>query len=124
MKKGHLNQDLARYELRRAWVVDATLRKGTSHQYKRRTFYVEEDGWQIVAVDIYDQRDQLWRVQEAHTVMAYDKPYQMSIGETVYDLQSNRYLVMSLNNEDTETVSKDFDDNYFDRANVSKLATK
>jgi hypothetical protein len=56
--------------------------------------------------------------------MAYDKPYQMSIGETVYDLQSNRYLVMSLNNEDTETVTKEFDDNYFDPANVSKLATK
>ena len=124
VKKGHLNQDLARYELRRAWVVDSTLKKGTSHQYKRRTFYVEEDGWQIVAVDVYDNRDQMWRVQEAHTVMAYDKPYQMSIGETVYDLQSNRYLVMSLNNEDTETVSKDFDDNYFDPSNVSKLATK
>jgi hypothetical protein len=124
VKKGHINQDLARYELRRVWVVDATLKKGTSHQYKRRTFYVEEDGWQIVAVDVYDQRDQLWRVQEAHTVMAYDKPYQMSIGETVYDLQSNRYLVMSLNNEDTETVSKDLDDSYFDPSNVSKLATK
>jgi len=124
VKKGHLNQELARYELRRVWVVDSTLKKGTSHIYKRRTFYVEEDGWQIAAVDIYDNRDQLWRVQEAHTVMAYDKPYQMSIGETVYDLQSNRYLVMALNNEDTETVSKEFDDNYFDPANVSKLATK
>jgi len=124
VKKGHINQDLARYELRRVWVVEATLKKGTSHIYKRRTFYVEEDGWQIAAVDLYDNRDQLWRVQEAHTVMAYDKPYQMSIGETVYDLQSNRYLVMALNNEDTETVSKEFDDNYFDPANVSKLATK
>ncbi|MGH8760304.1 MAG: DUF1329 domain-containing protein [Burkholderiales bacterium] len=124
VKKGHINQDLARYELRRVWVVDATIKKGTSHIYKRRTFYLEEDGWQIVAVDVYDNRDQLWRVQEAHTVMAYDKPYQMPIGETVYDLQSNRYLVMALNNEDTETVSKEFDDNYFDPANVSKLATK
>jgi hypothetical protein len=124
VKKGHINQDLARYELRRVWVVEAAIKKGTSHIYKRRTFYVEEDGWQIAAVDVYDNRDQLWRVQEAHTVMAYDKPYQMSIGETVYDLQSNRYLVMALNNEDTETVSKEFDDNYFDPANVSKLATK
>jgi hypothetical protein len=124
VKKGHINQDLARYELRRVWVVEAAIKKGTSHIYKRRTFYVEEDGWQIAAVDVYDNRDQLWRVQEAHTVMAYDKPYQMSIGETVYDLQSNRYLVMALNNEDTETVSKQFDDNYFDPANVSKLATK
>jgi hypothetical protein len=124
VKKGHLNQDLPRYELRRVWVVESALKKGTSHIYKRRTFHVDEDSWQIVAVDVYDNRDQMWRVQEAHTVMAYDKPYQLPIGETVYDLQSNRYLVMSLNNEDTETVSKEFDDNYFDPANVSKLATK
>jgi hypothetical protein len=124
VKKGHINQDLARYELRRVWIVDATLRKGTSHIYKRRTFYVEEDGWQVVAADVYDNRDQMWRVQEAHTVMAYDKPYQLPICETVYDLQSNRYLVMALNNEDAETVTKEFDTNYFDPSNVSKLATK
>ncbi|HUR42149.1 MAG TPA: DUF1329 domain-containing protein [Verrucomicrobiae bacterium] len=124
VKKGHINQDLARYELRRVWVVEATLKKGTSHIYKRRTFHVEEDGWQIVAVDVYDNRDQLWRVQEAHTVIAYDKPYQLPVCETTYDLQSNRYLVMSLNNEDAETASKVFDDSYFEPSNVSKLATK
>jgi hypothetical protein len=124
VKRGHINQDLSRYELRRVWVVDATIKKGTSHIYKRRTFYAEEDGWQIVAVDVYDNRDQLWRVQEAHTVIAYDKPYQLPICETTYDLQSNRYLVMSLNNEDAETASKEFDATYFDPSNVSKLATK
>ena len=83
---------------------------------------VTKAGDKYVAVDVYDNRDQLWRVQEAHTVMAYDKPYQLPICETVYDLQSNRYLVMSLNNEDPETASKEFDDSYFDPANVSKLA--
>ena len=124
VKKGHLNQDLPRYELRRVWVVDSTLKSGTSHLYKRRTFYVEEDGWQIVAVDCYDKRDQMWRVQEAHSAMAWDLLAQMPVGETVYDLQANRYLVMALNNEDTETVKMDFDDKYFDPSNVSKLATK
>jgi hypothetical protein len=124
VKKGHINQDLARYELRRVWVVEANLRKGTSHIYKKRTFYAEEDGWQIVAVDVYDNRDQLWRVQEAHTVIAYDKPYQLPVCETTYDLQGNRYLVMALNNEDAETASKEFDSSYFDPSNVSKLATK
>jgi hypothetical protein len=122
VKRNHINQDLPRYELRRCWVVDSTLRAGTSHTYKRRTFYLDEDGWQIVAVDIYDNRDQLWRVMEAHTVMAYDKPYLMSIGETTYDLQSSRYLVMALNNEDDETVTREFPDTYFDPSNVSKLA--
>ena len=33
LKPGHLNQDLARYELHRVWVVEATLKPGTSHIY-------------------------------------------------------------------------------------------
>jgi hypothetical protein len=124
IKKGHLAQDLARYELRRVWVVDATLKAGTSHLYKRRTFFVDEDSWQIVAVDIYDARDLLWRVQEGHSVIAYDKPYQLPVLETTYDLQANRYLVQAMNNEDAETVSKQFDASYFDPGNVTKLSTK
>jgi len=124
VKKGHLNQDLARYELRRVWVVEATLKAGTSHIYKRRTFYSEEDGWQIVAVDVYDNRDQLWRWQEAHTVMAYDKPFLAPVGETIYDLQSLRYLSQAFNNEDPENVVKPFDEDYFAPANVSKQVIK
>ena len=61
VKKDFLNQDLPRYEVHRCWVVDATLKPGTNHIYKRRTFYVDEDSWNILLVDIYDGRDQLWR---------------------------------------------------------------
>ena len=73
-------------------------------------------------VDIYDERDTLWRFQEAHTAMAYDKPYQLPIAETVYDLQNNRYLVQALNNEDPETVTTEFEDSYFAPGNVKKQA--
>ena len=124
IKKAHLNQDHTRYEKRRVWVVDSFVKKGVNHLYKRRTFYVDEDSWQIVAVDVYDQRDQLWRVQEGHHVIAYDKPYQLPALETVYDLQSARYLVMAANNEDDETVTRAFTVGDFDPTNVSKLATK
>jgi hypothetical protein len=124
MKKGHINQDHARYELRRVWVVDSFVKPGVSHIYKRRTFYVDEDSWQIVVVDVYDQRDQMWRVQEGHHVIAYDKPYQLPVLETVYDLQSARYLVMAANNEDPETVTRSFKVEDFSPTNVSKLATK
>jgi len=122
VQKGHINQDLTRYELRRVWVVDSTLKPGTTHIYKRRVFYVDEDSWQIVMVDIYDERDTLWRFQEAHTAIAYDKPYQLPVAETIYDLQNNRYLVQALNNEDPETVSETYDDTYFAPANVKKFA--
>lgn len=120
----HLNQDLPRYELRRVWVVDATLRGGTSHIYKRRTFYVDEDGWQIRAVDIYDSRDQLWRVQESHTVMDYNRHFELVAAETVYDLQANRYLVQALNNEEPESVAEEYSRAHFDPANVQKQAIK
>jgi hypothetical protein len=74
LKPLHINQEHARYELHRVWVVDATLKEGTRHVYKRRTFYIDEDSWQAMVVDCYDNRDQIWRVQEAHSINYYDVP--------------------------------------------------
>ncbi len=122
IKKGHINPEYPRYELRRVWVVEALLRKNTTHQYRRRTFYVDEDGWQIRVVDLNDARDQLWRVQETHSIVAYDKPYELPVCETVYDLQNNRYLAQALNNEDPETATHSFEPDYFGPGNVSKLS--
>lgn len=124
VQRGHINQDLPRYELRRVWVVDAVTKPGVSHIYKRRTFYVDEDYWQIRLVDIYDRRDQLWRWQEAHSITAYDKPLESPIGETIYDLQNNRYLVQALNNEHPVNAEREFTADYFAPANVSRQATR
>ncbi len=95
----HINQDLARYELHRVWVVDATLKPGTSHLYARRTFYIDEDSWQILAADQYDSRGQMWRVSEAHCVNYYEVPCFWSTLEVHTDLQSGRYLAIGLDNE-------------------------
>jgi len=95
----HLNPDYLRYELHRVWVVEATLKEGTSHIYKRRTFYVDEDSWQILAMDQYDNRDQLWRVSEGHCINYYEVPTFWSTVEAHYDLQSGRYIAINLNNE-------------------------
>ena len=124
VEKGHINQDLTRYELHRVWIVDSETKPGTTHIYKRRTFYIDEDSWQIALVDIYDRRDQLWRWQEAHTASAYDKPFLVPVLETIYDLQNNRYLAQALNNEDPESIEKEFRADYFAPGNVSKQATK
>ncbi|MBC7366376.1 MAG: DUF1329 domain-containing protein, partial [Undibacterium sp.] len=99
LKPLHINQDLARYELHRVWVVDATLKPGTSHVYKRRTFYIDEDSWQILAVDQYDSRDQMWRVSEAHCINYYDAQVFWSTLEAHTDLIAGRYLVIGLDNE-------------------------
>lgn len=99
LKPKHINQDLARYELHRVWVVDATLKPGTSHLYARRTFYIDEDSWQILSADQYDSRGQLWRVSEAHCINYYEVPCFWSTLEVHTDLQSGRYLAIGLDNE-------------------------
>lgn len=103
LKPLHLNPDLPRYELHRVWVVDATLKEGTRHIYKRRTFYIDEDSWQILAVDNYDNRDQLWRVSEGHVINYYDVPTIWTTLEVHYDLQAGRYIAVGLNNEERFT---------------------
>lgn len=99
LKPLHINQDLARYELHRVWVVDAKLKPGKQHQYARRTFYVDEDSWQVLAVDQYDSRGQLWRASEAHCINYYDVPTFWSTLEVHTDLLAGRYLAVGLDNE-------------------------
>jgi hypothetical protein len=101
LKPGHLNQDLARYELHRVWVVDATLKAGTSHIYARRVFYIDEDSWAIVATDKYDGRGDLWRFAEFHNENWYNVPMWFGTVEVHNDLQSGRYIAMGLRNEET-----------------------
>jgi hypothetical protein len=74
--------------------------------YKRRTLYVDEDSWQILLVDCYDSRDQLYRVQEAHVINFYDVPTIWTALELVMDLSNGRYLALGLDNE--EPRSRDF----------------
>ena len=95
----HINQNLTRYELHRVWVVDATLKAGTSHVYSRRTFYIDEDSWQILACDQYDGRGQLWRISEAHCINYYDAQVFWSTLEVHTDLIAGRYLAIGLDNE-------------------------
>jgi hypothetical protein len=103
LHKNHLNQDLARYELHRVWVVDSKLKPGASHLYSRRTLYVDEDSWQILAVDCYDARGQLYRVQEGHAMNYYDLPSLWTTLELVMDLSNGRYLALALQNEEPKS---------------------
>lgn len=116
----HLNPELLRYELRRVWVVDALVRKGLSHPYRSRRFYVDEDGWQIRIVDNMDARGELWRVQEAHTLMAYDKLFELPAALTVYDLRDHRYLVEGLNNQEAEVSYPELEPSDFRSGAVSR----
>jgi hypothetical protein len=100
VRPGHLNPELMRYQLHRVWIVDARLRDGTRHINSRRTFYMDEDTYQIALIDHYDQRGELWRASEAHTINYYEVPTYWSTIETHMDLQSGRYVATGLDNQD------------------------
>lgn len=123
LKPFHINQDLARYELHRVWVVEATLKPGTSHNFAKRVFYVDEDSYSVAVVECYDKRGQLWKVQEAHLITAPFVPTVTGVPELIYDLQSKRYFTTAMSNEDKVSDFKaKFEDSYFDPANLKRKA--
>lgn len=125
LKPGHINTDLARYELHRVWVVEATLKPGTSHVYKRRMFYIDEDTWMAVLSDKYDNRDQLWRFAEAHSINYANVPMVLPYPQVHYDLQSGRYLAMGLTNEETKiNPPAKRDPSFFTPASLRSLGTR
>jgi hypothetical protein len=99
LKPGHINPELVRYEKHRVWVVEANLKDDTRHIYKKRVFFIDEDSWQVAITDIYDNRDQLYRVGMAHEINYYEVPAQWSTLEVFHDLQSRRYIAIGLDNE-------------------------
>jgi hypothetical protein len=100
LKPGHINGDLARFEKHRVWVVEATLKDEFRHIYKKRTFYVDEDSWQIQLVDLYDSRNELYRVGISYGLNYYDVLNQWSTLDVMHDLNSRRYLAIGLDNEE------------------------
>jgi len=123
LKPFHINQDLARYELHRVWVVEATLKPGTSHNFGKRVFYLDEDSYSVALVECFDKRGQLWKVQEAHLITAPFVPTVTGVPELIYDLQSKRYFTTAMSNEDKISDFKaKFDDSYFDPANLKRKA--
>jgi hypothetical protein len=99
LQPGHINPDLVRYEKHRVWVVEASLKENTRHTYKKRVFYIDEDSWQVAVTDIYDNRDELYRVGISHTINYYEVPTHWSTLDVFHDLQSRRYIALGLDNE-------------------------
>lgn len=112
LKAGHINPDLVRYEKHRVWVVEANLKPGVNHIYKKRVFFLDEDSWQVSVADLYDNRDQMYRVAMAHGLNYYEVPTQWSTLEVFHDLQARRYIAIGLDNQEkmyefTDSLSDD-----------------
>lgn len=125
VKPGVINQDLVRHEKHRVWVLEANLKEDTRHQYKKRVFYIDEDSYQIVAEEMYDERDELWRVAMAHPINYYDVPTLWSTLEVYYDLPSGRYLVIGLDNqEDMYDFEADFHSSHFTPSALRRIGRR
>lgn len=99
LKPGHINPEFVRWEKHRVWEVKATLKDGMRHIYKTRVMYLDEDSWQVSIADLYDNRNELYRVAVAHGLNYYEVPTQWDTLEVFHDLQSRRYLAMGLDNQ-------------------------
>ncbi len=100
LKPGHFNQDATRYELHRVWVIEANERGGKRHSFGKRTFYVDEDSWNVVLVENQDRDGKLWRFQEGHLVTLYDNQSTNCLPVITYDLKDGRYFINRLAGED------------------------
>ena len=68
------------------------MREGSRHINPRRTYYLDEDSYQILMVEHYDKRGELWRFSEAHPIVFYEVPTLWTSVETHHDLQSGRFV--------------------------------
>jgi hypothetical protein len=82
-----------RWEKRRVWIVDSTLKEGQRHLYSRRTFYLDEDTWVAVAGDMYDGRGNLWRLQYAYPAVQTGNNADFVNSYGAYDLLQNIYNI-------------------------------
>jgi hypothetical protein len=100
VQPGHINPAKLRYEKHRMWVVDATLKSGVRHANSRRTFYLDEDSYQILLIEHYATGGQLWRYSEAHPIVYYQVPLLWTTLEVHHDLLNGRYIAYGLDNQD------------------------
>lgn len=124
--KGHLNPQLARYELHRTWVLEATLKEGLSHVYSKRVMYLDEDSWLILLSDMYDQRGEFWRTSMAFALQYPQIPLPDNALQAHFDLQSRRYVMLNMQNEERSPMTYDYDvpASHFTTSALKRFATR
>lgn len=93
------NPDLERWELHRVWVVDAPLKQGKRHRDSRRTLYIDEDSWAIVATDYYDQAGKVHRVGFFSSIPLPKFQTYAFNDMLLYDLNKREYIMAAAFNK-------------------------
>jgi Protein of unknown function (DUF1329) len=95
LTKNHLNPDLLRHELHRVWVIEATRKPDARHIYSKKVFYLDEDCWNIMSYQAYDDAGKLYRTQWFPVWQSYELPAPQSNNHLVYDFQKNAWAMGS-----------------------------
>lgn len=91
----HVNPECERWELRRVWVVEATLKPGQRHVYSKRFYYFDEDQTGAANYDAFDQSGTLYRVMFQSSTPMYDKNIPYSSKNVIYDFNKGDYAYLN-----------------------------
>lgn len=93
--KDHLDPEALRFEKHRVWIVEAERKPGARHVYSKRRFYIDEDSWQVVALETYDDAGQLWRNGFIQSFATYDVGGMNNNTWNFDDLVSGNYMLIN-----------------------------
>jgi len=127
IQRGHINPELPRYELHRVWEVEGTLKDGERHIYTKRTMYLDEDSWNVLVHDMYDDKGQLWRTAHRHLKLYWEADVMAEANEVHHDLISRRYNVVTMMGENRgpfDYSQSPPGDSFFTPANVRKMGVR
>ncbi len=91
--KNFVNPAYRRFELHRAWVVDARLKPGFEHLAPHRIYYLDEDSWSIAAVTEFDKSGKVWKLMESSQIPIWELGGSCGYAAyTIWDLKGGRYV--------------------------------
>ena len=96
LKQGVPNPDYFRWELRRTWVVEGSLKDSYRHLYGKRVLFIDEDTGQAVMSDMYDARGTLWQYAFLNYYYGFDINAFQAGNAFFFDLNSGGYVGYNL----------------------------
>jgi hypothetical protein len=127
LTKFHANPAYMRYELKRVWVAEATLREGERHIYGKRRIYVDEDTGFTVITENYDGRGELWKVVLTNNIYDYGGQAYARRAQMYHDLRAGAYTADRMINDSAPLL---YDVNpvkgpaHFSPSNIRKLGKR
>ena len=127
LTKFHANPAYMRYELKRVWVAEATLREGERHIYGKRRIYVDEDTGFTVITENYDGHGELWKVVLTNNIYDYGGQAYARRAQMYHDLRAGAYTADRMINDSAPLL---YDVNpvkgpsHFSPSNIRKLGKR